>query len=286
MSKRNLDSGMRHGCVHAADLSQACTCATLPRAVYLRASHRTISAKRHGSKKGNGVGASWLAGAQRSRQRDTLSAMPLCERSSARLQRLAAAVIHVGSQSAWTLRQEPGWTLGHKAKIQEPCTGNVEGQTPREPQDRDRDQRACMDEVSHRERLSVSPRAGNPELHQLVEIIEDRHALTILQNEFEDGIASSPFPSATSLPATRKIAFRPSAPPSPPNRTIVLGWPPPSANTRSRSSERKSRSPEKRRGYLGSKAPEKWKCVALCPGDVEHRRFQILELGVFVDAAA
>ena len=29
MSKRNLDSGMRHGCVHAADLSQACTCATL-----------------------------------------------------------------------------------------------------------------------------------------------------------------------------------------------------------------------------------------------------------------
>ena len=35
---------------------------------------------------------------------------------------------------------------GHKAKIQEPCSGNVEGQTPREPQDRGRDQRACMDE--------------------------------------------------------------------------------------------------------------------------------------------
>ena len=35
---------------------------------------------------------------------------------------------------------------------------------------------------------------------------------------------------------------------------------------------------------LGSKAREK--CVAFCPSDVEHRRFQMLELGVFVDAAA
>eukprot|EP00964_Phaeocystis_antarctica_P081361 scaffold50906_cov56-Phaeocystis_antarctica.AAC.3 len=77
-------------------------------------------------------------------------------------------------------------------------------------QDRGHDQRACMDEVSHRERLSVSPRAGNLELHQLVELIEDRLALRTCSRT-----ASSPSPSATSLPATRKIAFRPSAPPSP-----------------------------------------------------------------------
>mmetsp|Transcript_10446 Transcript_10446/g.24880 ORF Transcript_10446/g.24880 Transcript_10446/m.24880 type:complete len:318 (-) Transcript_10446:674-1627(-) len=47
-----------------------------------------------------------------------------------------------------------------------------------------------MDEVSHRERLSVSPRAGNLELHQLVEVIEDRLAPPTLQNVFEDGIVA------------------------------------------------------------------------------------------------
>ena len=78
-----------------------------------------------------------------------------------------------------------------KAKFQEPCAGNVEGQNPRDPQDIDRAQRACMDEVSHRERFSVSP--VQVQLHQLVEVFEGRHALTsILQNEFEDGIVASP----------------------------------------------------------------------------------------------